>query len=572
MASWTNHKARIYAYGSGSSTPGSLLGTITRILANGAEGENNLDEPGSGYFKIHGADTPSLSLCQEFRLARVTAESSITGQEHEVCCFIIREMTPEIVGRHVVYTIKGPDFIGNLMWANIGFNVISDGAGEASETPITDCLQLSDKAWTVTEHGSTTLGGIHVGSGETAFVVLITLLQQLKAHISFPLVNNPAFKLHVWYEFEETSGTGFDALTLRESATPADYADDPSVAIITESIQVTLEQQEVFTRAYIYGAGMGASRFTIEDLVFHSLDPDFPGFSVNTSQSLIINTALEASIPPIATTKQFPTYEPEDPSSAGSVIAAARGLFWSGLTWLKYRGKSVITYYEIPNLVIHGDIVPGQLVRVIYNRASPVNASGSMVTTQIIDLDEDLIVLGIRHKIGANGIRYTTLTVGDTPKRPSTGLNMMAEKLKELEQTINHTNAGSGGGGSTEPGDTTYLWASGSGPTLTGDLIVEDLVTIDGVDISAHVGDPDAHHVPGTISHNSPNATTGGVEYHAVEASAAPGAAASLLKSSPAGKVTLVTGEFTNLYLTDRDSGQKYNIFIDDGLMFVEPV
>lgn len=569
MASWTNHKARIYAYGG--SLPGSLLGTITRILANGAEGEVALSEAGKGWIKIHGADTPSVSLCQKYRLVRVTAESSVTGEEHEIASFIITEIKPEIVGKHVIYTISGPDFIGNIKWANIGFHVISDNAGGPSNEPIEDLLQYCDKSWSITEHGTAPNGAIHVGAGETGFVALIGLILQMDAHFSFNLFDNPAFRLHMWYEFVATSGTGFDALTLIESDTPGDYYDAPGVAVINSPIVVTKEPQEIFTRAYIYGAGMGADRWTIKEINF----PGFtiPGWGYNTETSMIINQSLEGSgVPIIATTHGFPQLEPEDPSDPFSVTTNARAILYSGLTWLKHRAKDEIVYYEIRDLIIHGNIIPGQLVHVTYNRSSPVNAAGSMVTTEILNLDDDLIVLRIRHRVGAGGVRYTDLVVGDTPKRPSDGLNVMAEKLKDLEQVINHTNAGSGGGTEPGSGSSTYLWASGSGPVLTGDLDVAELVTIDGVDISAHVDDVEAHNAPGTISHNSLNATTGGVQTHAVAASAAPGAAASLLKSSPAGGIELVTGEFTNLILTDRDDGQAYNIFIDNGVMFIEPV
>lgn len=567
MASWTNHKARIYEYGA--SLPGDLVGTITRLIT--AEGENPLDAAGKGWIKIHGADTPSVSLCQKYRLVRVTAESSVTEEEHEIACFIIGEIKPEIVGRHVIYTVSGPDFVGNIKWANIGFNVISDNAGGPSSTPIVDVLQLSDKSWSVTSHGTAPNGAVHVGAGETGYVVLVGLILQMNAHFSFNLFDNPAFRLHIWYEFTESSGTGFDALTLVESDAPEEYYATPGTAVITSPIVVTKEPQEIFTRAYIYGAGMGADRWTFKEMNLPGFT--FPGYGLNTNTSLIINQDLEASgVPVIATTHGFPHLEPEDASDSTAIETNARAIFYSGLAWLKYRAKDEVVYYEIRDLIIHGNIIPGQLVHVTYNRSSPVNAAGSMVTTEIINLDDDLIVMNIRHRLGAGGIRYTDLIVGDTPKRPSDGLNMMAEKLKDLEQTINHTNAGSGGGTEPGSGSSTYLWAAGSGPVLTGDLLVDPLVTIDGVDISAHAADYQAHHEPGTIAHDSVNATTSGTETHAVSASAAPGAAASLLKSSPAGGIELVTGEFTNLILTDRDDGQAYNIFIDNGVMFIEPV
>lgn len=572
MPSWTDHKVEIYGYGS-TFTIGPLVGTITRILENGAEGDNNLDEEGRGSFKIHGADTPSLSLCQEYRIARVVATSSVSAAEHEICCFIIREIKPEIKGRQVIVTVSGPGLLAVAKWGNIGFNVISDGAGGPSTTPIEDALAHTDKAWTVTTHGvgpsephGTTLSeAVLVGSGESAYVALVTLLQQMNAHMSLALIDNPDFTLHIWYGFSESSG-----ITLLETEDPASYQADTTTAVITQPITVTKEPQEVFTRAYIYGAGMGVDRRTIAEA--EGLVPSLPlMWEVNYSESWVRNRNLEEDGHPfIWTTKGFPAYEPEDPEDEFSVQTNAIGLLYAAITWLKHRSQSIITYYEIRDLIIHADIIPGQLVHVTYNRSSPVNSSGSMVTTEIIDLDDDLIVLGIQHRIGPGGIRYTNLLVGDTPKRPSTGLNMMAEKLKDLEETIRHTNAGSGSSG-PPTGNPSYLLATGSGPILSGDLLVEPLVTIDGIDISAHAADGDAHHVPGTISATSSNFNNG-TETHAVDASSDPGVQTYLLKTNEDGQLILFRIDLDSLVLTDRTTLEKHNIFLNNGKMFIEPI
>ncbi len=566
MSSWTNHKAQIYEYGG--SLPGSLVGTITNLITNGAEGTNNLDEAGNGWIRIHGSDTPSLSLCQDFRLCRVTADSTVSGQTHEIACFIIRNKEPEIIGRHVFYKISGPDFIGQIKWGNIGFNVISNGAGGPSTTPIADCLLLTDKSWTVVNHGTAPNGAVFVGSGENAYNVLLSLLVQQDAHFSFMLYNNPDFDLHVWYEHTVTSGTGFDALTLLESTNPASYQADPSVAIIKDPIRIIKEPQEIYTRAYVYGAGMGVDRWTFKDWSLTGLT--IPGWGYNTNTSLIINQTLEAQIPTITTTKQFAHLEPSDPNNPTAVTTNADAIWYSGRSWLAGRAKSEIIYYEIPNLIIHRNIVPGQLIHVTYDRSSPVDSGGLMNQTDIINLDTDLIVLAIRHRLGPGGIRYTSLVVGDTPKPIQGASNTMVDKLKDLEDTVRHTNAGSGTTGQPT-GSSSYLWSTGSGPILTGDLLVDPLVTIDGVDISAHAADYDAHHVPGTLSASTSNFNNG-TETHAIDASSDPGPQVYLLKTNPGGAITLVRAYLDSLVLTDRTTSQQYNVFLNNGKMFIEAI
>ena len=562
MSTFSNHKLQVYAYSNLA-----LIGESTNIIS--AEGENGLDVVGKGSFKVHGSDTPTISLLAEYRIARVTAVSSVSGAIHEICCFIIRKINKTGRGAYIVYTVSGPDLIGQLLFGTIGFAVISDNASGPSATPIADALLFSAKTWTFTEYGTgDTSGGTMVGSGETAFVVLITMLQQLRGHVSFSLFNNPNFHLHIWYENTLTSGTGFDTLTLLETTNPASYQSDPATAIITKPVRIEREEQEVFTRAYVFGAGMGVDRITIKEAEGLVTVP--PGYTVDFDTSLIINSDLEALQPSIGTVKSFPAYEPEDVNDETSVQTNAMGLFSAGYYWLKWRTQPYIEFYEFSDLVIHRNIVPGQLVRVTFNRSSPVDGNGDLIATDIIDIDKALILISITHKFGAGGVRYSKLVLGETPKRPSTGLNYMAEKLKELEETIAHTNAGAGGSGSPG-GATTYLHAAGSGPILTGDMLVDPLVLVDGVDISAHAADFDPHHVPGTLSQATINFNDG-TETHEVDASSDPGAQAYLLETDASGRLILVRVDLTSLVLTDRNDAVKYNIFIENGRMYIEPV
>ena len=67
------------------------------------------------------------------------------------------------------------------------------------------------------------------------------------------------------------------------------------------------------------------------------------------------------------------------------------------------------------------------------------------------------------------------------------------------------------------------------------------------------------------------NANTG-TEYHEVESSSAPGVQAILVQTDAGGRVVLVRADLDSLVLTDRDDGQKYNVFIVAGRVYIEPV
>ncbi|MGP1665746.1 MAG: hypothetical protein ACTS5I_07540, partial [Rhodanobacter sp.] len=70
----------------------------------------------------------------------------------------------------------------------------------------------------------------------------------------------------------------------------------------------------------------------------------------------------------------------------------------------------------------------------------------------------------------------------------------MVEKAIRGVQRTTIINQGSSGGGAVVPGDTTTFLLRDGTRSLTGNLSVDASITIDGVDLSAHAADPDAHH------------------------------------------------------------------------------
>ena len=113
----------------------------------------------------------------------------------------------------------------------------------------------------------------------------------------------------------------------------------------------------------------------------------------------------------------------------------------------------------------------------------------------------------------------------------------------------NNTSVSGGGGGGSSIDENLLVFRDGRN-SVTGDLSVDAGVTVDGVDISAHAANANAHHnrqhsITGTLDHTVTGSTLDVVGLSATNTlgiltpSAAPGAVSALLRSTSAGQLTL---------------------------------
>ncbi|NLF16031.1 MAG: hypothetical protein GX595_02085, partial [Lentisphaerae bacterium] len=115
------------------------------------------------------------------------------------------------------------------------------------------------------------------------------------------------------------------------------------------------------------------------------------------------------------------------------------------------------------------------------------------------------------------------------------GQTVVGLRADQLNKSITAGNGLTGGGLLTT--DRTLAVGAGPGITVNPTNVQVRLAVNSGLSLS---GDALAVGAPETLAHNSANAVTGASHTHAVTASANPGAAESLLKSSPAGHLQLV--------------------------------
>lgn len=233
----------------------------------------------------------------------------------------------------------------------------------------------------------------------------------------------------------------------------------------------------------------------------------------------LYNAAAEAELGMIARTVTFSQIRAETDSSA-EWISAADAMMRAAIAYLYEHGTGVRYRYTVPDIVCAVPVQPGQRVEMVY--ASPdgrwsVNATGP----------DALYVLEVRasfappeeESAGNLNDRGKLLTLvlaespWDIPDAAAATAGAIAEVGRVARMASGAAAAGattiimSGGGeGSGDHGGLTgladddhpqYLRADGT-RALAGNLAVNSGVTVDGVDISAHAANPDAHHATAT--------------------------------------------------------------------------
>jgi hypothetical protein len=159
-------------------------------------------------------------------------------------------------------------------------------------------------------------------------------------------------------------------------------------------------------------------------------------------------------------------------------------------------------------------------------------------------------------------------------------LSQLANELRPYIQPWIQTAIGGAGAGTTAPTTNAHdlngalhrgTLADSQGPqfllrdgsrALTGNLAVNDGKTVDGVDVSAHAADPNAHHARAhgilTGADHTVSGTTGqvvglatGTTLGLYTPNAAPGSTEAILKTNSAGKLTLLTFQVTGTIFAD---------------------
>ncbi len=417
-----------------------------------------------------------------------------------------------------------------------------------------------------------------VANGESALETLVNLTEQ--SGDFFRLDNLTADRKLNWMYGAEPSGA-----TLVIPDYSGHLESQPSYGKI---VNVTEEEDfNIVTRVFPHGSGLGDDRLTIKDTT-QTLPTGFDWvLDENGHKSGIRNVLLEADTGlTVEKSIDWPHIKPANKREE-SVPVAVEALVNAGVQFLRERTTSE-KFYTI-TCTIGVELRPGQKIDI------DATANGQNPYDIVYTGPDALYIQSVSHAVGKDGVRYTTLRLTETVYgRRDDSIDYITGSIKQQRATTRHTNTDptlgvSGGSSTPTTGDhgtlagltdddhPQYLLANGS-RILYGDLVTLPGILIDGVDvstipaqISAHAADPDAHHVPGTLSVNSINANNG-TETHEIITSSNPGAQRVILSTDEQGNITLRKISVEQFVLTDRITNRTYNVFIANGRMKIEPI
>ena len=182
----------------------------------------------------------------------------------------------------------------------------------------------------------------------------------------------------------------------------------------------------------------------------------------------------------------------DDAGNTEQLVAACDQLLFSAVQALL---QAQLREFYTVEAYIPVAIKPGQTVKI----------ENATAVTPTVSTAVDYIVIEVRER-QVNGRSRTELVVSNMLGLRRTAMNVLGQTLRSTTQALRRLGSGTGSGTSVsvtggvvgQHVHTEYL-PIGGGVELVGDMPVYQGVTIDGVDISAHAANPDAHHASVTL-------------------------------------------------------------------------
>lgn len=352
----------------------------------------------------------------------------------------------------------------------------------------------------------TAVGSAHQPRGESVFEMLSSLAERTGEFFRQRVITNPPAptKSIDWRRTPDSSGV---TLYMYDDADYAQQVADEmsltkgaifslrhrrSLTLITRVFPAAGDQQIVLSQcsagAIAYAAAQGCSIYS--------------GVGYYEEDSVIHN----AGIANYGYHEQRITYGDisiSDAKDATALVAACDQLLISAVQTLVTAQER--EYYTV-DAYIPVAVLPGQTIKIVNQTAAGPQADGT----------ENWIILEVTERF-VGGRPRTMLTVSNMSGLRWTPANAFASRLRNVIQSQRRAAGGGGttviaggGGGGTETTDhglltgltdddhPQYLLASGA-RALAGNLAVNAGITVDGVDISAHAANANAHHAAVTV-------------------------------------------------------------------------
>lgn len=341
--------------------------------------------------------------------------------------------------------------------------------------------------------GSGTASGTsHAPRGESVLDLLMDTAQRSNEFFRYELGAGVApFKRFRWRRSADSSGI---TLVAPSSQAAINTADSNVNQGIIHRISAETVRNPV-TRLYPFGGDgaislanvseIGYLKATVEGyVIFLSDDPYQPDY-IQYTQGVNNFGVLEE-------TATFGHITLSDKPNLAELQAASDALVHEAIAYISKNQERVVYTVEC---ILHKPLYPGQTVAVQNDRIEPLVSESTLYVQEVTEyLDKGVI----RSRLVLTKEPHDLMTTG---RALGQQLKATAAALRRGSGGGALTIIGGSGGEGGEHDHLDYLKGDGSRP-LTGNLAVNAGVTIDGVDLSAHVANADAHHLRAAASNS----------------------------------------------------------------------
>ncbi len=392
--------------------------------------------------------------------------------------------------------------------ANVGNAVMVSNPFAPTTADVSQILSQAPGWTAVFQTGTgTALGSAHRPQGESAFDLLSTLSQRTGEFFRQRVLTNPNAP-HKSIDWRRTADSSGVTLVMYDSDEQARQATDEMSTTKGAVISLSRKRSLPLITAVFPSAGDQLINLTncSTDAINYANSKGcsiVPGYGLY-EPSYVKHNAGYATYGMHEVRQTYGDISLSDAKNTTALIAACDQLLLSAVqTLVTAQAREYYTvdcYCPVP-------LLPGQTVKI----------ENATRTTPSVATSGDWTILEVTERL-VQGRPRTTLSVSNMSGLRWTPAAQFARTIRELVQGQRRVagaagggttivTAGGGTGGATDHGDLTgladddhpqYLLASG-GRALAGNLTVAAGATIDGVDISAHVANPSAHHPPVTV-------------------------------------------------------------------------
>jgi hypothetical protein len=246
-------------------------------------------------------------------------------------------------------------------------------------------MALAPAGWSLDPAGKINLASdvYMMFAGESVLTALVKIAEQTGEHF----VRSPSGRRIRWLG---PTATAEDIAALSSGLRAIETSDPATDTMALVDLSMARDSYDLYTRAYVYGGGMGDGRLTLA-----KCERTAPaGYTLSTTGSYLENTTAAALYGRIDRREDFSDIVPVD-TSTEQAINAANALFDRAYEIL--RRKSTLQYaYNLSVVPGSYPLYPGQTLRVVRHEWSD--------GYHAVNIDTDLWVLEVTQSIGENGI------------------------------------------------------------------------------------------------------------------------------------------------------------------------